>query len=298
MLYDRGGDRMNETTGIFRAALVQMRCGREVGPNLDAADAAIRAAAEGGASFVQTPENTSLMELSTKLLFAKTMPEDGNPAVERFTALAGELGLWLHIGSMAIGLSDTKVANRSFLISPEGRIAARYDKIHMFDVDLPGGETYRESKNYQPGDKAVLADLPWGRIGLTTCYDLRFPALYRALARAGADFITVPSAFTKQTGQAHWHVLLRARAIETGCFIFAAAQGGDHENGRSTYGHSLVVSPWGEVLAEAGTEPGVIFADIDVSRVADARARIPSLHHDHPFEVEVPAAAPLARAAS
>jgi predicted amidohydrolase len=280
----------------FRAALVQMRCGREVEPNLDAAETAIRAAAEGGADYVLTPENTSLMELSTKALFAKTLPEDGNPGLAWVTNLARELKLWLHIGSMAIRLSDAKVANRSFLISPEGAIAARYDKIHMFDVDLPGGESYRESKNYQPGDKAVLADLPWGRLGLTTCYDLRFPALYRALAKGGADFITVPSAFTKQTGEAHWHVLLRARAIETGCFIFAAAQGGEHEMGRSTYGHSLIISPWGEILAEAGSDPDVIFADIDPAQVADARARIPSLQHDRAFTLSSPQAARIKEA--
>lgn len=272
----------------FRVALIQMRCGREVEPNLDAAEAAIRKAASGGAEFVQTPENTSLMELSTKHLFAKTLPEDGNPAVERFVALAAELGLWLHIGSVAIKLSDTKVANRAFLITPQGQIAARYDKIHMFDVDLPGGETYRESKNYQPGEQAVLADLPWGRIGITTCYDLRFPALYRALAQEGADFITVPSAFTKVTGEAHWHILLRARAIETGCFIFAAAQGGTHENGRATYGHSLIVSPWGEILAEGKTDPDVIFADIDTALVGEARSRIPSLQHDRQFRIALP----------
>lgn len=276
---------MIQSDRTFRAALVQMRCGREVEPNLDAAEAAIRAAAAGGAEFVQTPENTSLMELSSKRLFANTRAEAGNPAVERFASLAQELGIWLHVGSIAVRLSDAKVANRSFLISPQGNIVARYDKIHMFDVDLPGGETYRESKNYQPGEKAVLADLPWGRIGLATCYDLRFPALYRALAKAGADFITAPSAFTRQTGEAHWHVLLRARAIETGCFMIAAAQGGDHENGRSTYGHSMFVSPWGEILAEAGSDPDVMFATIDPALVTEARTRIPSLQHDRPFEV-------------
>ena len=275
---------MGTADKTFRAALVQMRCGRDPDANLDAAEASIRRAAAGGADFVQTPENTALMELSTRKLFANTQAEDGNPGIERLTALAAELGIWLHIGSMAVKVSDAKVANRSFLVTPQGKIAARYDKIHMFDVDLPGGESYRESKNYAPGDKAVLADLPWGRIGLTTCYDLRFPALYRALAQAGADFITVPSAFTKQTGEAHWHILLRARAIETGCFVFAAAQGGDHEMGRSTYGHSLIVSPWGEILCEAGTDPDVIFADIDPTQVAEARARMPSLQHDRAFE--------------
>jgi predicted amidohydrolase len=279
---------MSNESRKFRAALVQMRSGSEVEANLDAAESAIRIAADGGAEYVQTPENTSLMVLSSRALFANTVVEDGNRAVAHFTKLASELRLWLHIGSMAIKLSDTKVANRSFLITPQGEIAARYDKIHMFDVDLPGGESYRESKNYQPGEKAVLSDLPWGRLGLTTCYDLRFPSLYRELAQAGADFITVPSAFTKQTGEAHWHVLLRARAIETGCFILASAQGGDHDMGRSTFGHSLIISPWGEILGEAGSDPDVIFADIDPALVVDARSRIPSLQHDRKFDLASP----------
>ncbi|MDH3580767.1 MAG: carbon-nitrogen hydrolase family protein [Hyphomicrobiales bacterium] len=280
---------MTRSHSQFRAALVQLRCGRSVAPNLAAAEEAVRRAAEGGADYVLTPENTNLLELSTKKLFANTAREDGNPALERFTGLAGDLGIWLHIGSIAVKLSDEKVANRSYLISPDGEIVAHYDKIHMFDVDLPGGESYRESKNYQPGNKAVLADLPWGRLGFSTCYDLRFPALYRTLAHAGADFITVPSAFTKTTGEVHWHILLRARAIETGCYIFASAQGGLHEVGRETYGHSLIVTPWGETIAEAGVAPAVIFADIDTQRVAEARARIPSLGHDRPFDVSVPA---------
>ncbi len=279
---------MTGLSGNFRAALVQLRCGRGVDPNLRKVEAAVRRAAAGGADYVQTPENTALMELSTKKLFANTRPEDDNPALEKLTALARELGIWLHVGSMAIRLSDEKVANRSFLIMPDGAVAARYDKIHMFDVDLPGGESYRESKNYEPGTRAVFADLPWGRLGFTTCYDLRFPALYRALAQAGADFITVPSAFTKVTGEAHWHILLRARAIETGCYIFAAAQGGMHDVGRATYGHSVVVSPWGEVIAEAGADPAVIFADIDRAEVGEARSRIPSLRHDRPFEIAGP----------
>jgi predicted amidohydrolase len=183
-------------------------------------------------------------------------------------------------------------------VAPDGAIAARYDKIHMFDVDLPGGESYRESKNYRPGEEAVLADLPWGRFGLTTCYDLRFPALYRALAQAGADFITVPSAFTKVTGEAHWHVLLRARAIENGCYIFAAAQGGMHEVGRATFGHSMIVSPWGAIIAEAGADRAVIFADVDPAEVAEARTRIPSLRHDRPFDVAAPAGAVVIKEAS
>lgn len=276
---------MTGANGKFRAALVQLRCGRSVVPNMEKVETAIRRAAAGGADYVLTPENTALMELSTKKLFANTQPEDANPVLQKLTGLAADLGIWLHIGSLAIRLSDEKVANRSYLIGPDGAVSARYDKIHMFDVDLPGGESYRESKNYQPGKLAVFADLPWGRLGFTTCYDLRFPALYRALAQAGADFITVPSAFTKVTGEAHWHILLKARAIETGCFIFAAAQGGMHEVGRATYGHSIIVAPWGEVIAEAGAAPAVIFADIDPAEVSKARARIPSLQHDTPFEL-------------
>jgi len=207
-------------------------------------------------------------------------------------ALAAEFGIYLHIGSLAIKLDDTRVANRSYVIDPAGGIAAQYDKLHLFDVDLAGGESYRESHHARPGGKAVLVDLPFGRLGLSICYDLRFPQLYRALAGAGAEFIAVPAAFTRQTGEAHWHVLIRARAIEIGAFVLAASQGGLHENGRTTFGHSLIVSPWGEVLAEGGAEPGVIFADIDLAASDEARARIPALKHDRDFEVEIARAAP------
>jgi deaminated glutathione amidase len=191
-----------------------------------------------------------------------------------------------------VKVSADKAANRSFLIDRRGDVVARYDKIHMFDVDLANGESYRESRSYRAGELAVVADLPWGRIGITVCYDLRFPALYRALAEAGASFLSIPAAFTKQTGEAHWHVLMRARAIENGCFVFAAAQGGKHENGRETFGHSLVVDPWGTIVAEAGSEPGVIVADIDVAQVAAARARIPSLRNGRRFEVIEPMTEP------
>ena len=269
----------------FRAAVIQLRSGPDVTRNLEMAEGHIRDAAAMGAQLVLTPENTGLMELSTKRLFAATAPEAGNQALLHLSGLARELGIWLQVGSLAIRLSDEKVANRSYLIDPAGELIARYDKMHMFDVDLPGGETYRESKNFAAGDRAVLADLPWGRIGLTICYDLRFPALYRALAQAGADFLTAPSAFTTQTGRCHWHVLLKARAIETGAFVFAAAQGGHHEGGRETYGHSLIIDPWGEILAEAGVDPGVICADVDPKCVGDARRRMPSLSHDRHFEI-------------
>jgi predicted amidohydrolase len=206
--------------------------------------------------------------------------------------LARNYGIYLHVGSLALKVSPDKAVNRGFLIDPRGDIVARYDKIHMFDVDLEGGESYRESRNYRPGDLAVLADLPWGRLGLTICYDLRFPALYRALAEAGASFLSIPSAFTKSTGEAHWHVLIRARAVENGCFVLAAAQAGKHENGRETYGHSLAVNPWGRIIGDGGTAPGVTFADVDVSEIAAARARIPSLQHGRRFEVREPLAEP------
>jgi predicted amidohydrolase len=206
--------------------------------------------------------------------------------------VARKLSIYIHIGSLAVKASPEKAANRGFLIDRKGDIAARYDKIHMFDVDLANGESYRESNSYRPGELAVVADLPWGRLGLSVCYDLRFPALYRALAEAGASFLAIPSAFTRQTGEAHWHVLMRARAIENGCYVFAAAQGGKHEHGRETYGHSLVVDPWGKIIAEGGTEPGVIFAEVDPARVAAARAKIPSLHHGRRFELVEPMAEP------
>jgi deaminated glutathione amidase len=207
------------------------------------------------------------------------------------------LSIWLHVGSIAVLVGNGKIANRSLLFSPQGAVAARFDKLHMFDVELPGGESYRESRNYQAGSAGVIADLPWGSLGLTVCYDLRFPHLYRALATAGADFLAIPSAFTRQTGEAHWHVLIRARAIENGCFVFAAAQAGRHESGRETYGHSLIVSPWGDVIAEADSQSGVIVADIRPEEVEKARRRIPSLQHDRPFEISRAAPA-LTREAS
>jgi deaminated glutathione amidase len=274
-------------TPSFRAGLVQLRSGRSVKPNLDKAEELIRRAAKGGAIYVQTPENTGLMELSPALVLEAAESEDKSVGLAHFRALARELGIFLHVGSLAIKLDPSRVANRSYVIDPHGNVAARYDKLHMFDVDLPGGESYRESQFFKPGGKAVVADLPFGRLGLSICYDLRFPALYRALASAGAGLIAVPSAFTKQTGEAHWRVLIRARAIETGAFVLAATQGGLHENGRATYGHSLIVSPWGEVLAEGGEEPGVVFADIDLAASAEARARIPALKHGRSFEVEI-----------
>jgi len=281
------------TTGTtFTAALVQMRSGLAPQANLDAAMRLIGEAKDGGADYVLTPEMTNILEVKRERLFATIVPEENDATLAALRELARKLGIFLHVGSLAIKLSAEKAANRSFLIDRKGDVVARYDKIHMFDVDLSNGESYRESRNYRPGEIAVTADLPWGRLGLTVCYDLRFPALYRALAEAGCSFLAVPSAFTKQTGEAHWHVLNRARAIENGSFVLAAAQGGAHENGRETFGHSLVVDPWGRVLAEGGTEPGVILARIAPAEVTAARAKIPSLQHGRRFEVTGPMAEP------
>jgi predicted amidohydrolase len=276
----------------FKAAMIQMRSGLKPAANLDAALALIGEAKSAGADYVQTPEMTNIMEVKRDRLFAAIDDEDADASLAAFRKAARKLGIFLHVGSLAIKLSAEKAANRGFLISPKGDIVARYDKIHMFDVDLADGESYRESRSYRAGEQAVISDLPWGRLGLTVCYDLRFPALYRALAEAGASMLAIPSAFTKQTGEAHWHVLVRARAIENGSFVFAAAQGGKHESGRETYGHSLIVDPWGRVLAEGGTEPGVVMAEIDMAEVAKARARIPSLQHGRRFEIVEPLAEP------
>jgi predicted amidohydrolase len=277
----------------FKVGLVQMRSGLLPAANLAAARGLIEEAAQAGADYVLTPEMTNIMEVKRERLFAAIAEEEHDPTLAALRETALKHAIYLHIGSLAIKVSPDKAANRSFLIDRRGEIIARYDKIHMFDVDLAGGESYRESNNFRSGELAVLADLPWGRLGLTVCYDLRFPALYRALAEAGATFLAIPAAFTKQTGEAHWQVLMRARAIENGCFVFAAAQGGTHENGRSTFGHSLLVDPWGRVLAEAGDEPGVILADVDPAAIATARARIPSLQHGRRFEVIEPMAEPV-----
>jgi predicted amidohydrolase len=273
------------SNAAFRAALVQMCAGRSVARNVSDALALISEAAAKKADYVQTPECTTLMEVETERLMAETKPEKGNEALAAFCSAASDKKIWLHIGSMAVKVGDRRLANRSYLIAPNGEISARYDKIHMFDVDLGKGEVYSESVNYQAGSNAVISELPWGRLGLTICYDLRFPALHRALAKAGASFIAGPAAFTRITGEAHWHTLLRARAIETETFVLAAAQGGRHENGRETFGHSLIISPWGEVLGEGGTDPGVVIGDIDMHRIDEVRRKIPSLTHDRLFDV-------------
>ena len=280
------------SAGTFRAAMIQMRSGLNPAANIDAAVRMIGEAKAAGADYVLTPEMTNILAARREQLFAAIVEEENDASLAMLRELARKSAIYIHIGSLAIRLTHERAANRSFLIDPKGEIVARYDKIHMFDVDLADGESYRESRNYRPGELAVLADLPWGRMGLTVCYDLRFPALYRALAEAGATMLTIPSAFTRQTGEAHWHVLIRTRAIENGCFVFAAAQGGRHENGRETYGHSLIVDPWGRIIAEGGTEPGIVTAEIDLAEVAKARGRIPSLQHGRRFEMVEPMAEP------
>jgi deaminated glutathione amidase len=279
---------MLTSAGTFRVALIQMRSGRSLVANLDAAAKLIGEAKAGGADYVQTPEMTNILEARRDALITAIRPEHEDPSLAAFRDLARQHRLWLHLGSLALKISPDRAVNRGFLIDPRGEIAARYDKIHMFDVDLPNGESYRESRSYTAGEHAVTANLPWGRLGLTICYDLRFPGLYRALAEAGSMFLAIPSSFTKQTGEAHWHVLNRARAIENGCFVFAAAQGGSHENGRDTFGHSLIIDPWGRVLAEGEVDPAVVIAEIDPGAVTTARARIPSLQHGRRFEIVDP----------
>ncbi|MDQ1154906.1 carbon-nitrogen hydrolase family protein [Brevundimonas sp. SORGH_AS_0993] len=247
----------------------------------------IREAASGGARFILTPEGTNLLEQRRALREAALADEAADVAVTGLRALASELGVWLLIGSALVRFGQTdkgRAANRSLLIDPAGAVVARYDKLHVFDVDLPNGETYRESASVRPGDRAVMAPTPWGGLGLTVCYDIRFPHLYRQLAKAGATMIAVPAAFTAPTGEAHWETLLRARAIETGAFVLAPAQGGTHEDGRRTWGRSTVVGPWGEIVAKTDhDDPCVLRASLDLTAVPRARAAVPALTHDRDF---------------
>jgi predicted amidohydrolase len=267
----------------FTVACVQTNSAREFEPNILAVSALVRQARDAGASFVLLPENVGMVEPISRLLKEKALPEETHPALAAFRDLAHETGVWLLIGSLAIKAPDGRVANRSLLIDAQGAVVARYDKIHMFDVDLGSGESYRESATIAPGATAVVAETPWGPLGMSVCYDLRFPQLYRQLAQQGAAFLSIPAAFTRTTGRAHWHILQRARAIENGAFVFAPAQTGTHAEGRQTYGHSLIVDPWGTILADAGEELGVILAEIDPDQVMEARKRVPSLRHDRPF---------------
>lgn len=274
-------------SNVLKIACVQTNAGPVIEENLTQIDTLVRDASGQGAQFIATPENSCHIRTpgTEKLHSAPT--QDNHPGVPFFSELAKELSVWLMAGSMSMKISDTQLLNRSFLFSDKGELVAHYDKIHMFDVDLEKGESYRESDANKPGERAVLAKTSIGAIGMTICYDLRFASLYRLLTKAGAQIITVPAAFTVPTGKAHWEVLLRARAIETGCFIVAPGQCGEHEGGRKTYGHSLIISPWGEILADGGEDVGIIMADCDLDLIDKARLAVPSLKHDRPFTLDI-----------
>jgi len=272
----------------FTAACIQLRSGKNLSENADQAEHLIRAAAREGARYVQSPEMSNVLVRRREELLERISVPEKDVFLQMACKLASELDLILHIGSLAVLAENGKVANRGFLIGPNGRIMISYDKIHMFDVDLPDGESWRESATYEPGDEAVVVDLPIAKLGMAICYDIRFPAIFRSQSRAGAEVLTAPAAFTRQTGKAHWHVLQRARAIENGAYVVSAAQGGTHEDGRETYGHSLVVDPWGNVVAELNNdEPGFVLAEIDTGNVAKARARIPAIANEREFVCRV-----------
>ncbi len=273
---------------IFRAACIQMRSGLVRKKNTDEALKLIGEAANGGAQFIATPEMTNVVDRNPSRLFEDLPGEDGLAEVKAFADAAQRYGVWLLAGSFAVRVEDRRAANRGFLFAPDGTIAARYDKLHMFDVDLPNGESWKESSVYAPGACGVVAETPLANFGLSICYDVRFPALYRTMSQSGANVLCVPAAFTRQTGEAHWKTLLTARAIENGAFVIAPAQGGTHEDGRETYGNSLIIGPWGEILAEAANDtPGVILADLDPSAASEARRRIPNLALEHSYEVSI-----------
>jgi deaminated glutathione amidase len=272
----------------FRAAAIQMRSGIDPQANIETLERLVGEAVAEGASYVQTPEMTGALQRDRDARATILRTEDKDPVVQAAAELAARHGIYLHIGSTAVALPEGKLANRAFLFGPDGNKIATYDKIHMFDVDLDNGESWRESATYEPGADMVLADLPFGRMGFAICYDIRFPHLFRAQAELGAVVLTAPAAFTRQTGEAHWHILQRARAIENGAFFISAAQGGLHEDGRETYGHSLIVSPWGKILAEANhDEPGVIVADIDTADAEAARRKIPNLKNARTFGMRI-----------
>lgn len=275
----------------FRAAAIQMRSGTDIVRNVEALEKLVSDAVAQGAHYVQTPEMTGAM-MRDRTAFAASLRDESNDLVfNAASVLAKRHGIFLHIGSTAIDGGDGKIANRGGIFAPSGQKIATYDKVHMFDVDLDNGESWRESATYEPGKETVIAELPFANVGMAICYDIRFPQLFRAQALAGANVITAPAAFTRQTGEAHWHVLQRARAIENGAFLISSAQGGLHEDGRETYGHSLIVSPWGKVLAEAAhDEPAVIVADIDIAESASARAKVPNLKNAREFSVKIASA--------
>lgn len=267
----------------FKIALLQMQTGNDLARNLDAVTTMSREAARNGADFVLTPEYALMMDGSGRVMRERALDPNGEPALPELQALARELSVWLLVGSLTLKTDSDRIANRSYLIDASGAVRATYDKIHMFDVTLPDGKVIRESSAYRSGECAVVTETPWGKIGLTVCYDLRFPHLYRTLAQSGAIYVTIPSSFQRATGKVHWHTLVKARAIENACFVFAPAMCGEHPGDRKTYGHSLVVDPWGEVLADGGEEPGIVYADIDPAAVERVRKMLPSLTHDRPF---------------
>ena len=267
----------------LRIACIQTNSKSDPNINIKEVSSLICEAKSDGAEMITTPEVVGMLEPNREKALDKAQAENDHSVLREFRNLSRDLSIWLLIGSISIKLSDSKLANRSFLINPDGQIIARYTKIHMFDVEVNDGSTYNESATYQPGNSACLARTPWGLVGLTICYDIRFPALYRDLAKAGARIIFIPSAFTEFTGEAHWHVLQRARAIENGCFIVSAAQTGTHEQKRKTFGHSIIIDPWGNVLADAGKSVGFIIADLDLNLVNEARNKIPSLSHDRDY---------------
>lgn len=267
----------------FKAACVQLNSGSDLAANLRIASAAVREAAAQGAQLIMLPEYAVLLDGSGRVMRENSHPEHRHPALASFRDLARETRAWLLIGSLTVAADETLMINRSYLLSPEGSTAASYDKIHMFDVTLPSGKVIRESAAYKPGDHAVVAQTPWGGLGMTICYDLRFPQLFRTLSRHGALFLAVPSSFQRETGVAHWHALLRARAIENLGYVFAPAMCGEHAGGRSTFGHSLIVDPWGRIIAELGADPGICYAEIDPAEVLRVRAMLPSLTHDREF---------------
>ena len=268
----------------FTAAVVQMRSGTDMAVNIAAMENLVRAAVSDGATYVQTPEMTGLVQQARKPFFETIVAPENDPVALAASALAAELDVHLHIGSTPVRIADSKAANRAYLFGPDGELRASYDKIHMFDVDLDNGESWRESAVYEPGKEGVIADVAGASLGLAICYDCRFPELHTMYGRAGVEVLTGPSCFTRQTGRAHWHVLLRSRAIENGAYMIAAAQGGDHEDGRETYGHSIIVDPWGDVIAELdGEEPGYALAEVDTARVKAARSKVPNLVNNRSF---------------
>ncbi len=268
----------------FRVGCLQFCADNDLNANLKQAESLTRKTHEDGAELVCLPEYFAAIEADDQTMLKNACVEEKHPALQLFCSLAKELSVWIQLGSLPIRISDTQVNNRAFLINNSGQVVARYNKIHLFDVTLKNNESYRESEVVLPGVEPVVAETPWGKLGMSVCYDVRFPHLYRSMAKSGAEFLTIPAAFTQRTGKAHWHVLLRSRAIENGCYVFAAGQNGVRHTGRATYGHSLIIDPWGTILADAGDQTGFIVADVDLGKVREVREMLPSLSHAKEFK--------------